>query len=220
MTVTKEMRKRVEGALLLTPQLPDHLDRFSVAMGTELVAKIRDHETLSRQYESLYEQLIERDIEPHIAPKRSSLTRPSLQHDKLEPIAPNPSPEELQIRFYSLQQQLRDSTRSLLRSLQQCPSIDAIARELKGSVPPRVDNVLNQLGEVVKLMEETLLTTHEEEVKRTDYLSIISERRQVAEGEIASLQSELQHARNDMNREVMGESVCMVQLVIGLPNAS
>lgn len=199
MTVAKETKRKAESALLLIPHLYNHLDRFAVTMGTELVARIREYQSLSDQYERCYESLIENEIEPDFA---TSGRKSFLPDHKLEPLSSNMSPEELQIRFFSLQQQLRDSTRTLLRELQKCPSLDSIAKEVKGPVPPSVDNVIGQLGEVVQLMEETLLTTHEEEVKRNEYLSIISERRQVAETEIASLQSELQHARNDLNKEV------------------
>ena len=204
MTVAKETKRKAETALLLIPHLYDHLDRFAVSMGTELVARIREYQSLSEEYERCYEQLIENEIEPDFATSRMTASKSSLPQHKLEPISSSMSPEELQIRFFSLQQQLRDSTRTVLRELQKCPSIDAIAKEVKGPVPPRVDNVIGQLGEVVRLMEETLLTTHEEEVKRNEYLTIISERRQVAETEIASLQSELQHARSDLNKEVRG----------------
>lgn len=197
MTVAKETKKRIEGILII-PQLPDHLERFAVAMGTELVAMLQECHTLAQKYMECYEHLLESDIQPDLLIKRSTN---SLSHTpRLPPITE--TLQTVQYEFNTIQHQLRHLTKSILRELIQCPSFDVLSKEMLASSPAHHVHILNLLSDVVKLMEETLLTTHEEEVKRYEYLTATNDRYSESEIVIANLQTELQSARDERNREV------------------
>lgn len=200
MTVAKETKKRLEGVMII-PQLPEHIERFGVAMGTELVTMLREFESLSCEYMKCYDMLLQLQIEPeqllHTQPSQDSL---GSHTPRLPPI--QDTPHSAVNEFKTVRSKLHHLTKCILRELSQCPSIDNISKEMLATSPPNHGHILSLFSEIVQLMEETLLTTHEEEVKREEYLTLINERYLDSQSEISTLESELKYAKEERDREV------------------
>ena len=194
MTVAHQTKSKLEGTLIL-PLLYDHLDRFGVAMGTELVARIQEYHELCMEYNACYEKLSELEIEPNTlyTSRSNELMMPSPQ---LEPL--NVTADNITNKFHQLQFQLRHSTKNLLRQLIQCPSFDVIMKELQNAYPMRASKLSAHMSNLCNIVEEMLLTTYNEETRRKEYLEIITEQYEHADKDIKILQCELEKAKNIM----------------------
>lgn len=198
MNVAHQTDTKLRGTMSL-PFVYDHLDRFTIAMGTELVAMIQKYHELCTEYISLYEKMIEYEMEPQSLEIRRSMTTSSLS--KLDPI--HLTPDNISEKFCQLQIKLRNSTKTLLRQIKQCPSYDIILNELQNVYPMRISHLLKSTDTMCDVLEEMLLTTHIEEMRRKEYLEVVTEQYEEAEKEIKILQNELDHARTLCDNEVM-----------------
>jgi DNA repair exonuclease SbcCD ATPase subunit len=203
MSVIHQTKAKLEGALIL-PKI--HLDRFAVAMGADLVARLQEYCHLCMEYNKCYEHLMELDLQPESLYKedeervmlKSLTSESSVASSHLEPL--HPTPQDLMEKFQLLQYTLRNMTKGLLRELKQCPAFDHMMRETQVSTPGQ--NLIDGLNKSHKIMEEILLTTHNEEVKRKEYITIITEQYKEAQTEIAALQTELDAARELFKQEM------------------
>ena len=198
MTVVHETTKKLEGALLLQ-HLSEHLDRFAVTMGTELVTKVQDYRSLCNTYERYCDHLSAEGVQLKVSQTRlSSTMRRSMP--TLDPL--DDTTDKMKERFQQVQYDLQQSAKTLLRAFYQCPSAETILNELRVECPVRVGHLVSDMTTLCNIMEKKLLTTHYEEVRQKDYVDTISEQCKEGESEILYLQRELEEAKRQRDEEV------------------
>ena len=222
MAVVIEASRKLEGALSL-PFLAQCLDRFSVSLGSEAVELLQLYRQLCGEYSRLYEEMVSYGIHPDLSVITSRLQSSSSDvaggesrvysqssiksgSAKLEPLAEQDVPEEgLEERFRELQFRLRHTCKSLLRVLGATPASDTILTAAATERPAKTSSLLEGMSELQEIMREKLLTTHDEETKRREYVREVMEKEKTALADIANLETELEEARRAMEGEVKEE---------------
>ena len=212
LAVIDETAKRVESALAL-PFLVDSLQRFSVSLGSELVAMMEDYHKLVSEYNKLYELLEAQgttlDTSSELDVRTSSAG--SVVGDggagragRLNPL-PETAAEEgdsMQERFYQIRHQLKHCIKSILRALSRDPATTSILQAAARERSRTSSQLLESIGGLCGVVNETLLTTKVEEVKREEHLRQVAERQQSAEEQIRRLEEELAVAQQLKDEEV------------------
>lgn len=212
LAVVDETSKRVESALAL-PFLVDSLQRFSVSLGSELVAMMEDYHKLVSEYNRLYELLEAQgttlDTSSELDVRTSSTG--SVVGDggagragQLDPL-PETAAEEgesMQERFYQIRHQLKHCIKSILRALSRDPATTSILQAAARERSRTSSQLLESMGGLCGVVNETLLTTKVEEVRREEHLRQVTERQQSAEEQIRRLEEELAVAQQLKDEEV------------------
>ena len=221
MAVVIEASRKLEGALSL-PFLAQSLDRFSVSLGSEAVELLQLYRQLCGEYSRLYEEMASYGIHPDLSVITSRLQSSSPDiaggdprvysqssiksgSTKLEPLVEQDVPEEgLEERFREVQFRLRHTCKGLLRVLGTSPASDNILSAAATERPTKTSSLLEAMSELQEIMREKLLTTHDEETKRREYVREVMEKEKTALADIANLETELEEARRAMEGEVKG----------------
>lgn len=218
MAVVSEASRKLEGVLAI-PFLAESIDRFSVSLGSEAVELLQDYQHLCEEYGKLYEAMESCGIQPNLELVSSRLlstssdvagggTRSCSQSSsmKLEPLMePEVSEEGLEERFHDVQFRLRHTCKSLLRLLGRSPTSESVLAAAAVERPAKTSGLLEAMGELQEIMRERLLTTHDEETTRREYVREVMEREKTALADIAHLEAELDEARRAMEGEVKTE---------------
>ena len=211
LAVIDETAKRVESALAL-PFLVDSLQRFSVSLGSELVAMMEDYHKLVSEYNKLYELLEAQgttlDTSSELDVRTSSAG--SVVGDggaeragRLNPLPETAAKEgESQERFYQIRHQLKHCIKSILRALSRDPATTSILQAAARERSRTSSQLLESIGGLCGVVNETLLTTKVEEVRREEHLRQVAERQQSAEEQIRRLEEELAIAQQLKDEEV------------------
>ena len=197
MTVLNSTHQRLEGAFALS-YLAENVDRYSVSLGADVVAMVKDYERYSDQYKKLYKVLESKGIDPVIEPSASlSSSRPT-STGGLDPT----DTDGTESQYRQVQSKLRQTTKTLLRALSQCPAMEAIVEEARKTMSAPAVLLLEDVKSLGGVAHEKLLVTHAEEVDRKNHLEMIEEAQKEAEIEIRQLELDLIEAKQSRDREV------------------
>lgn len=209
LAVMDEATKRLECALVL-PFLADSLHRFSVSLGSELVAMIEEYHKLVGEYNQLFELLESQGTNVGISSDMNLQTSSgsSIRSGggagraiRLEPLLERTT-EDVEERFHQIRHQLKHCVKSILRALNKDPATTSILQAAAKERSRTSSQLLESMGSLCGVVNETLLTTSVEEVKREEHLQKVAERQQSAEEQIRRLERELEEALQQKNEEV------------------
>lgn len=194
MTVLSSTHQRLEGAFALS-YLAENVERYSVSLGADIVAMVKDYSLCCDQYNTLYKALESGGVKPVIEPSPSlSCSRPT---SRLEPLQ-----QDTEGQYQQVQLKLRQTTKTLLRALSQCPVMETILEEAKRVLSSAVSSLTEDVNALCHVTHEKLLVTHTEEVDRKNHLEMIEEAQKEAEIEIRQLEQDLIEAKQLRDREV------------------
>ena len=209
LAVMDEATKRLECALVL-PFLADSLHRFSVSLGSELVAMIEEYHKLVGEYNQLFELLesqgtnVGTSSDMNLQTSSGSSIRSgggAGRAIRLEPLLERTT-EDVEERFHQIRHQLKHCVKSILRALNKDPATTSILQAAAKERSRTSSQLLESMGSLCGVVNETLLTTSVEEVKREEHLQKVAERQQSAEEQIRRLERELEEALQQKNEEV------------------
>ena len=209
LAVMDEATKRLECALVL-PFLADSLHRFSVSLGSELVAMIEEYHKLVGEYNQLFELLESQGTNVGISSDMNLQTSSGTsirsgggagRAIRLEPLLERTT-EDVEERFHQIRHQLKHCVKSILRALNKDPATTSILQAAAKERSRTSSQLLESMGSLCGVVNETLLTTSVEEVKREEHLQKVAERQQSAEEQIRRLERELEEALQQKNEEV------------------
>lgn len=209
LAVMDEATKRLECALVL-PFLADSLHRFSVSLGSELVAMIEEYHKLVGEYNQLFELLesqgtnVGTSSDMNLQTSSGSSIRSgggAGRAIRLEPLLERTT-EDVEERFHQIRHQLKHCVKSILRALNKDPATTSILQAAAKERSRTSSQLLESMGSLCGVVNETLLTTRVEEVKREEHLQKVAERQQSAEEQIRRLERELEEALQQKNEEV------------------
>lgn len=212
LAVMDEATKRLECALVL-PFLADSLHRFSVSLGSELVAMIEEYHKLVGEYNQLFELLESQGTKVGASSDMNLRTSSgsSIRSDggagraiRLEPLLERTAEdrENVEEHFHQIRHQLKHCVKSILRALNKDPATTSILQAAAKERSRSSSQLLESMGSLCGVVNETLLTTRVEEVKREEHLQKVAERQQSAEEQIRRLEHELEEALQQKNEEV------------------
>lgn len=212
LAVMEEATKRLECALVL-PFLADSLHRFSVSLGSELVAMMEEYHKLVGEYNQLFELLESQgtklDASGDMDLRTSSGS--SIRSDggagraiRLEPLLERTTEDRgnVEEHFHHICHQLKHCVKSILRALNKDPATTSIIQAAAKERSRTSSQLLESMGSLCGVVNETLLTTRVEEVRREEHLQKVAERQQSAEEQIRRLEHELEVALRQKNEEV------------------
>ena len=212
LAVMEEATKRLECALVL-PFLADSLHRFSVSLGSELVAMMEEYHKLVGEYNQLFELLESQgtklDASGDMDLRTSSGS--SIRSDggagraiRLEPLLERTTGDRgnVEEHFHHICHQLKHCVKSILRALNKDPATTSILQAAAKERSRTSSQLLESMGSLCGVVNETLLTTRVEEVRREEHLQKVAERQQSAEEQIMRLEHELEVALRQKNEEV------------------
>lgn len=209
LAVMDEATKRLECALVL-PFLADSLHRFSVSLGSELVAMIEEYHKLVGEYNQLFELLESQGTNVGTSSDMNLQTSSGTsirsgggagRAIRLEPLLERTT-EDVEERFHQIRHQLKHCVKSILRALNKDPATTSILQAAAKERSRTSSQLLESMGSLCGVVNETLLTTSVEEVKREEHLQKVAERQQSAEEQIRRLERELEEALQQKNEEV------------------
>ena len=211
LAVVDEAAKRVESALAL-PFLVDSLQRFSVSLGSDLVAMMEEYNNLVSKYNRLYELLeaqgvmLDTSSEADIRTSSAGSVRSDdgvgrAGQSRLDPLVAEDG-ENIEERFYQIRHQLKHCVKSILRALSRDPAATSMLQAAARERSRTSSQLLESIGGLCGVVNETLRTTKAEEVRREEHLRQVAERQQSAEKLIRRLEEELAEAQQLKNEEV------------------
>lgn len=228
LAVMDEATKRLECALVL-PFLADSLHRFSVSLGSELVAMIEEYHKLVGEYNQLFELLESQGTNVGTSSDMNLQTSSGTsvrsgggagRAIRLEPLLERTT-EDVEERFHQIRHQLKHCVKSILRALNKDPATTSILQAAAKETSRTSSQLLESMGSLCGVVNETLLTTRVEEVKREEHLQKVAERQQSAEEQIRRLERELEEALQQKNEEVSeGTYYTEIKLSIQDPESS
>ena len=209
LAVMDEAIRRMDGALLL-PFLADSLQRFSVSLGSVLVSMIEEYQSLAIEYTTLYDALQLQGITPNsrtVSSERELTPRASGDTTKpmrLEPLAESSAEDyDTEERFYQVRHRMKHCAKSILRALNQNPSTSSSLLQFVAKERSRAaTQLLDCVTDLHRTVNERLLTTQSEEVKRREQLTRVAERQKDCEEQIRKLEDDLLKAQQHKNEEV------------------
>ena len=214
LAVVDEAAKRVESALAL-PFLVDSLQRFSVSLGSDLVAMVEEYNNLVSKYNRLYELLeaqgvmLDTSSEADIRTSSAGSVRSDdgvgrAGQSRLDPLPETVAEdgENIEERFYQIRHQLKHCVKSILRALSRDPAATSMLQAAARERSRTSSQLLESIGGLCGVVNETLRTTKAEEVRREEHLRQVAERQQSAEELIRRLEEELAEAQQLKNEEV------------------
>lgn len=216
MAVVDEALSKLERALSLT-YLSQSMDRFSVALGAEVVCLMKDYTKLCEEYIKWYEVLetssstqaeVLSQVDSAVSSQhvfnsqqvasQSSMRSGSVRLESLD----RGEDEGVGSRFYTVQTQLRHTCKSLLRFLAGSPSAEGVLREAEAERRSAVKQLMDSMHELRGIMHEKLLTSKMEDVKRREHLTVVTEQQKMADSKITQLEAELMETQRQKHEEV------------------
>ena len=198
LSVLDETVRKIEAALLI-PSMSTSLDCLSVPFGSQLVKLLQEYREIAVEYEAVYETLNSLGITPMRAMKERKESSCSSIHSERKSLAP--IDEEVKEKFYSLEQRIHHNVKSILRVVATNPAVlqtvskDKAASHIHG-------HLMESIRGLRSVLNERLLTTKMEEVKRKEHMLLVAEQRMNAEDQIRQLEKELEEAEKKKEEEV------------------
>ena len=208
--VMDEGVKRLEISALI-PFLAASSSRFSVSLGSELVAMLAEYQTLALDYTKCCAELLKRGLTPTFERSRYTVgntaasSQPVTKTARLRPLDEGGAGGEhcdLETQFSHAQSGLKQCTKSILRAMCRTPSGASIVRSASKERSKMSGGLLEGATELQRVMNEKLLTSKVEEDRRKMLLKQVLERQAKADEEIKKLESELAEALRLKNEEV------------------
>lgn len=215
MSVFEDTIKRVE-IVTLIPYIIANLNRFTIALGSEIVDALSQHSKVQTTYEEIKEQL-EQKLQLRI--KSASTNRNEQIHiidedDKEKSLRPDSEAsirsttsidsqtESLMRSLSMVAQQVSHSCKNILRLFSTSPaSVNAVRAEISRRSRD-ANNMLGYMTELRDILMGKLLTTPVEEGEKMEYLYEISQRERNNAVIIEKMEAELNSAINDKDDEV------------------
>jgi hypothetical protein len=212
MAVLAEAIRRSE-LLSSLPRILENLDRYSIALGTDLLKMLQDHKVILDSFEQLKNDT-ERLLEQQGASRQSETSEAEEEQQEEAEEKPKSSArlssagsitsqaEEAMRNLTLVAKQMQFSCKNILRGFCANPAAwTAVMKEDPGRSDPS-ETMLKELNELKDILMGMLLTTPVEEAERNQYLKEISERERYNAGIIEKLEAELQTALDDKDEEV------------------
>jgi hypothetical protein len=221
LAVLEDSIRRIELSTIL-PFVVENLNRFSILLGAELTHLLREHDSLQGRYQKAVSQM-------HLEEKRLASLHEKLTQQKKEKEAEfflddeggsvdkgdgitalditlaegKIKKEQKTLDF--LQEQLKESLRSLLRHFARNPTAMDSLRSERRERSEEANEMLVQLAALKGTLFERLLRTPSELKERDSYLKFITERERKLSKHAKKLREELSIATEDKENEA---SVC------------
>lgn len=219
MTVVTEMISKLEKAIAL-PYLAQSIDRYSVSLGAEVASLVGDYNKLCEDYNMLYKTLEANGVQPDLIRRsrgsQRTLSQASISSGpvRLEPLhrIDESSVEE---QFSSVQAEFRHTCKSLIRALSGNVATEMVLKGASEELSPQKEKFIQSTKELRDIMQEKLLTTKAEDVKRTTHLDRVLQELVTAENKIEELEAVLSAEKKKKNEEVI-QSDLVASLVIVL----
>ena len=217
LAVVDDTIKKLESALVL-PFLSDSLSRFTVAMGTDLVALMEEYQREVCEYNRLHQQLNSQGITPKVERTHShavhSGRRPSAiaaalkvhlstptRPVRLQPLEPTPE-ANMEEEFYEVRHRLKRVIKCIVGTLARNPSAATMVKNAAHEKSKMGEHMVEAVTDLQAVVQEKLLTTKLEEDRRGEYLQKVVARQNSAEEEIVKLEKQLAEAMQCKNEEV------------------
>ena len=198
LSVLDETVRRIAAALLI-PSMLTSLDCLSVPLGSQLVKLLHEYREIAVRYEAVYETLTSLGITPMRAKKERKESSCSSIRSVRKSLAP--IDEEVEKKFYSLEQCIHHSIKSITRVVGTNPALLQTVSKNKGATYVH-SHLMESIRGLRSVLNERLLTTKVEEVKRKEHMLLVAEQRMNAEDQIRQLEKELQEAEKKKEEEV------------------
>lgn len=205
--VMDEGIRRLEISVLI-PFLAASSSRFSVSLGSELVAMLAEYQTLALDYTKCCAELLKRGLTLTFERSRYTIAasrQPVTKMARLRPLDEGGTGGErsdLETRFSHVQSGLKQCTKSILRAMCRTPSAASIMKSASKERSKMSGGLLEGATELQRVMNEKLLTSKVEEDRRKVLLEQVLERQAKADEEIKKLEAELAEALRLKNEEV------------------
>jgi hypothetical protein len=203
--VMDEGIKRLEIALVV-PFLAASASRFSVTLGSDLVAMLEEYQTLASDYPKCSAELLRHGLSPKYERSRSrngASSLPAARSVRLKPLDEGVGDlSDPEARFGHVQNCLKHCIKSILRAMCRVPSATSIVKSGAKERSKMAGGLLDSAVELQRVMSEKLLTSKVEEDRRNVLLKQVLERQAKADEEIKKLEAELAEALRLKNDEV------------------
>ena len=213
--VMDEGIKRFEIALLI-PFLAASASRFSVSLGSELVAMLEEYHMLASDYPKCSAELLKCGLSPKFERSRYhsgtvASTQPVTRAARLRPLNEGGARGDFdnpEAQFSHVQNCLKQCVKSILRAMCRAPSAASIVKSSAKERSKMATSLLDSAMELQRVMNEKLLTSKVEEDRRKVHLSEVLQRQAKADEEIKRLEAELAEAFRLKNDEVSCQGKC------------
>eukprot|EP00731_Ephydatia_muelleri_P022988 Em0015g571a len=195
--------------------------RFSVSLGSELVAMLAEYQTLALDYTKCCAELLKRGLTPTFERSRYTVgntaasSQPVTKTARLRPLDEGGAGGEhcdLETQFSHAQSGLKQCTKSILRAMCRTPSGASIVRSVSKERSKMSGGLLEGATELQRVMNEKLLTSKVEEDRRKMLLKQVLERQAKADEEIKKLEAELAEALRLKNEEIAAKTLQLKRL--------
>ena len=198
-----ETSRRLESALAI-PSLVAVEQNLSVSLGSELVALLQEYKHATAEFATL-QKTVEASSSLVACSSHSICSSARSSESQLLPVN---SMEER--RLHSLKRTIRHCVKSILRALSANPSILEADHRDKVTSHSKLMECFEGLCSV---LNEMLLTTRTEEVKRREHLQLVASRRLSMEESIRKLEAELTAAQSQKHKKVFVYYVLMCRQI-------
>lgn len=203
LTLVDETTKRLEAALSI-PLLASSLERFSIQLGSELVQLLQEFQQITSEYGGMLHSP-SFSLKPVPSGSGSQSTSSDLNLSRaLVPINMG-----MDKRLLSLRQHLRQNVKSTLRAMSaNWTVLDSLGKER--AMSHGAVQLTSAMKDLRVVLNEMLLTTKTEEVKRADHLQLVAQRRLSAEELIQNLEAQLEIAEEQKEEAVSKTTYLLV----------
>ena len=216
LSVLDECIKRIEIVSAL-PHLINSLDRHSVSLGADLTSLLTKYKTLTEEfsqtvvalgkdsYGDIRRMSSEMPLTASMCSVSSEKSLAAISKTRLDPITgagSTISSETLDEKLLMLTDQIKHSTKSILRSFSSNPTAFGVVKAASGDISYGAKSFRSSLVDLRTIVQERLLTTKQEEETRCGHVDQMSKRERELTNDIVQLEEELSVARQLRDEEV------------------
>ena len=228
LSVLDECIKRIEIVSAL-PHLINSLDRHSVSLGADLTSLLIKYKILTEEfrqtvmalgkdsYGDIRRMSSEMPLTASMCSISSEKSLAAISKTRLDPIAAGAastiSSETLDEKLLMLTDQIKHSTKSILRSFSSNPTAFGVVKAASGDISYGAKSFKSSLVDLRTIVQERLLTTKQEEETRCSHVDQMSKRERELTNDIVQLEEELSIARELRDEEVQGQHLSKSQLL-------